>query len=418
MRPRVITSGAALAAAMLLAGPGAGVGGALEDDGAIGAGSASASSAFVTYFDEGTFFEGATLGTADFHLGYATGEIDRSGSSGALAGVAYSPYVDLPPAVNALAGTNIDFDPILSRARASVTGQPPKDAVASLSTPTDQAEAGTMEAHLAAGPVVDAFTTLARIEPAPATHIKSAITRIRVAKVSGKAITEASTILRSVSIAGLITFDSITLKAVSVADGAAGESSGSIIVEGGSIAGTPIAIDEGGIHIADQIAPFDLAQLESALAQAGIELIGPSTVKQEPGGEFSITSVRGPQITYTSSQGNNIRIVLGRAEAASTLLPGFSLPTLPEVPPVVSGPVPQIPIDTGAPGFVPPAAVTPQAPAVPGQAVVDLSRLILSDAKSVDGFAALYSALAVGGMLILAGLVAPRRRSLLEERFR
>ncbi|MGH2726896.1 MAG: hypothetical protein ACRDKS_07945, partial [Actinomycetota bacterium] len=212
--------------------------------------------------------------------------------------------------------------------------------------------------------------------------------------------------------------DSIVLKATSIADGGAGDSSGSIIVEGGSIAGTPIAIDEGGIHIADQIAPLDLAPLESALAQAGIELIGPSTVKREPGGEYSVTSVRGPQIKLTTSQGNNLQIVLGRAEAASTLLPGFSLPPLPEVPPVVPAPPVQIPIDTVGPGFTPPTDVVPQPPAAPGQAVVDLSRLVLSDAKSLDGFAALYSALAVGGMLVLAGLVAPRRRSHLEDRFR
>lgn len=417
MRPRIISAGAAVAAAMLIAGPGAVSGSALEDDGSIGAGSASASGVFVTYFDDATFFEGATLGTVDLNIGYAVGEVDRSGSSSAIGAIAYSPFFDLPGAVNALANTNFDFEPIQSRARASVTGQPPKDAVASLTTPTDQVEVGTMEAHLSAGPTVDAFSTLARVEPAPGTHIKSAISRVKVTKVSGKAMTEATTTLRSVTIAGLISFDSIILKATSIADGGAGDSSGSIIVEGGSIAGTPIAIDEGGIHVADQIAPFDLAPLEDALLQAGIELIGPSTVTEEPGGEFSVTKVRGPQITFTSPQNNNLQIILGSVEAASTLLPGFSLPTLPEAP-VVPVPPPQIPIDTVGPGFVAPPAVVPQQPSAPGRAVVDLSRLVLSDAKSLDGFAALYSALAVGGMLILAGLVAPRRRSLLEERFR
>ncbi|MGH2794834.1 MAG: hypothetical protein ACRDKG_11070, partial [Actinomycetota bacterium] len=81
---------------------------------------------------------------------------------------------------------------------------------------------------------------------------------------------------------------------------------------------------------------------------------------------------------------------------------------------------PAAPPVSGGDVFVPPAAPPATQPpaSVPGAAIVDLSRLVLSDAKSVDGFAALYGALAVGGMLMLAGVVVPRRRSLLEERLR
>ncbi|MGH2794461.1 MAG: hypothetical protein ACRDKG_09160, partial [Actinomycetota bacterium] len=299
MRPRVLSAGAAAAALMLLAGPGAVSTSAQVDNGSIAAGSAAASSVFVTYYDRATFFEGGTLGTADFYLGYATGDIDRSGSSGGIAAVAYSPYVDLPPAVNGLAGTNIDFDPILSRARASVTGQPPKEAKASLVTPSELAEAGTAEAHLIDGPAIETFTTMLRLEPAPATHIKSATSRIKVSKVAGNAVTEATTILRSVSIAGLITFDSITVTSRTAADGGSGEAQGNIIVEGGTIAGTPIAITENGLQVADQVIPFDLSQVEEALAQAGIELIGPSTLTLEPGGERSVAEATGPKIKFT-----------------------------------------------------------------------------------------------------------------------
>lgn len=419
MRFRPLSAGAAVAALMLLAGPGAVTGFAQVDTSGIAAGSASASSVFVRYSDEATFFEGATLGTADLYFGYSSGDVDRSGSSGALAAIAYSPFVDLPPAINALGGTNIDFEPILSRVRASITGQPPKDAEASLTTPTDQVELGTMEAHLAEGPVLDAFTTLARVEPAPATHIKSATSRIRVAKVAGRSVTEATTILRSVSIAGLLTFDSITLTSTSTADGGAGDARGTTLVEGASIAGTPIALTENGIQAADQIVPVDLAQLEDTLAQAGIELVGPSTLTLEPGGERSVAVATGPKITYTSPQANMIEIVLGRAMTSSTLLAGFVPPALPSFPPVAQAPFVPVPVDPGSSVFTPPSDVVAQPPAaVPGSAVVDLSRLVLSDAKSLDGFAALYGAIAVGGMLVLAGVIVPRRRSLLEERLR
>ena len=419
MRLRPLSAGAAFAALMFMAGPGAVTGFAQVDTSGIAAGSASASSLFVRYSDDATFFEGATLGTADFYFGYSTGDVDRSGSSAGLAAVAYSPFVDLPPAINALAGTNIDFEPILSRARASITGQPPKDAVASLTTPTDQAEAGTMEAHLAEGPVLDAFTTLTRVEPAPGTHIKSATSRIRVAKIAGRSVTEATTILRSVNIAGLIKFDSITLTSTSTADGGAGDARGTVLVEGGSIAGIPIAVTENGIQAADQVLPLDLQALEDAVAQAGIELIGPSTLTLEPGAERSVAVATGPKIKFTSPQANTIEIVLGRAMTSSTLLAGFVPPKLPTIPP--AGPAPFVPgpVDSGGSVFTPPSGVVAPPPAaVPGAAVVDLSRLVLSDAKSIDGFAALYGAIAAGGMLMLAGVILPRRRSLLEERLR
>ena len=419
MRLRPLSAGAAFAALMLMAGPGAVTGFAQVDTSGIAAGSASASSVFVRYSDDATFFEGATLGTADFYLGYANGDVDRTGSSGAIAAVAYSPFVDLPPAINALGGTNIDFEPILGRARASITGQPPKDAVASLTTPTDQVEVGTMEAHLAEGPVLDALTTLTRIEPAPGTHIKSATSRIRVAKISGRSVTEATTILRSVSIAGLITFDSITLTSTSTADGGAGDARGTVVVEGGSIAGTPIAINENGIQVADQAFPLDLQQLEDGLLQAGIELVAPSTLTLEPGAERSVAIATGPTIRYTSPQANKIEIVLGRALTSSTLLAGFVPPALPSIPPAAPAPFVPAPVDPGGSVFTPPSDVVAQPPAaLPGSRVVDLSRLVLSDAKSLDGFAALYGAIAVGGLLVLAGVIVPRRRSFLEERLR
>lgn len=419
MRPRVFSAGAAAAALLLLAGPGA-LRGNAEIDTGISAGSASASSVFVTYYDEATFFEGATLGTADFYLGYATGDVDRSGSSAAIAAAAYSPYVELPGAFNALApGPDVDWEPVLSRARASITGQPPKDAVASLTTPTDQAEAGTMEAHLAEGPIVEAFSTLARLEPAPATHIKSSVSRIKVSKLLGKAVTEASTVLRSVSIAGVLTFDSITLTTTSTADGMAGDARGSVIVDGASIAGTPVAITENGIQVGDQAVPFELTDVENALANAGIELVGPSTLTLEPGGERSVATATGPKIKFTSPQNNTIEIVLGRAIASSTRLGGFVPPALPSAPPVAPPPVDTGgPVDLGGPVVIPGPDVPAAPPAQPGTAVVDLSRLVLSDAKSLDGFAALYSALAVGGILILGGAILPRRRSILEERLR
>ena len=419
MRPRLLSAGAAVAAAMLLAGPAATTGSAQSDPGGIAAGGASASSFFLTYYDTRTVFEGGTAGPPDVNIGFSTGDIDRSGSSVAIAALAYSPYVDLPPAVNALTpGPDLDYGPVLSRARASVTGQPPKDAVASLSTPTSLTDVGTAEAHLIEGPAIDAYTTLARLEPAPASHIKSATSRIRVRKVAGSAVTESTTLLRGVSIAGLLSFDSVSLTSVSVADGSAGTADAVVAIEGAAIAGTPIVLTETGFTIADQAVPVDLSAMKDALQQAGIELFGPGTITEEPGAERSLAVATGPKIRFRSPQDNTVEIVLGHAIAASTLLPGFVLPPLPTLPPVAPPPAPPV-VDVGGPAFVPPAA-PPAAPPVttPGSAVVDLSKLVLSDARSVDGFAALYSAVAAGGILILGGLVLPRRRSLLEERLR
>lgn len=429
MRPRLLPAGAAVAAALLLFGPAAVPGAAQDDNGAIAAGGATASSFYVTYFDDANVLYGGTAPPPDVNVGFSSGNIDRSGSASGIGALAYTPYIDVFPALNALAGTNIDWEPILSRARAAVTGQPPKDAVASLSTPTALTDVGTAEAHLSVGPALDVFTTLVRLEPAPGTHIKSSASRIKVHKVEGAAVTEATTLLRSVNIAGLLTFDSISLTSIASADGGAGAADAKVVVEGASIAGTPVALTETGFRVADQTVPIDLTPLKDQLAQAGIELVGPGSLRTEPGAERSFATATGPRIRFRNPQcpapvqrevgcGNTIDIVLGHAIASSTLLPGFMLPPVPAPPPAVPAPfVP--PIDSGS-TYTPPTDVAAAPPPVsaPGTAVVDVSRLVLSDEKSVDAFTALYSALAAGGMLILAGLVLPRRRSLLEERLR
>jgi len=416
MKPRFLRFGAAVAALLLVGGPLA-VSGHAVDDGALSAGSASASSVFITYYDTATIFQGGTLPPLDVNIGFSSGDIDRSGSSGAVAALAYSPYVDLPPAVNALAGTNINFDPILSSVRASVTGQPPKDADASLTTPTDITEAGTAQAHLTEGPALDAFSTLARIEPAPSTRIRSAASHIKVARVAGNSVTSATTVLRGVDIAGVLKFDSISLSTTSSADGGAGDAQGSVVIEGATIAGMPVNFTDKGIEAAGKAVPMDLSALKAQLTKAGIDLIAPGEVDQEPGAERSVTIATGPHITFTSPQGNTVEIVLGRAIASSTLLPGFSFGSLPEVSPVIP-PVAPLPIPVTQPVLPLPDTTVATQPVVPGQRIVDLSRLVLNDSKSIDAFAALYAAIAVGGILMLMGLVGGRRRSLLDERFR
>jgi len=429
MKVRIFLGVGAIVVSLILVGPTTTVAVHAEDE--LSSGSASASSMYFTYFDNDNVFRGGTVGPPDTNVPFASGDYDLTGNGSAVAGLAYNPYMEAPGLANSLAGTAIDFEncPIaqlcdfigphgVGRVRAIVRGRPPQKRDASLVEPMDQAEAGTAVASLAEGPVVEAVATLNRVTPAEGTSVQSVRSHITVKQVSGHAVSEATTVLHSVSINGVLQFDSITLHATSVADGGASSANGQVTVEGASIAGTPVQITPDGFMVAGQTLPVDTSVLRTQLAQAGITLIDSGNTSVERSATRAVATVTGPHLTVVSSQGNTIDIVLGSAQTGSSFTPGISAPSLPIQPPaaappqggtVVLGSEVTPPSEGIAPAPVPPAT---------GPATVSLERLILGSAKAVDAFTGLYAALAVLGLLVLAGVAMPRERSIIDQRRR
>ncbi|HEY4409999.1 MAG TPA: hypothetical protein VGO87_08950, partial [Acidimicrobiia bacterium] len=159
------------------------------------------------------------------------------------------------------------------------------------SSPGEQSWQGTITAA-AKGPVVDgrahakgtalpsgeAEFTLQHLDVPGQLTVHQAATTSRGVPVEDGLVGESTAVLSGITIGGVVKIDSLVSKAYALLPATAGESKavGRTVLDGASVNGTPVAIDDAGIRVADhgqgtaQKAQLD-EQLAKALAGANIE---------------------------------------------------------------------------------------------------------------------------------------------------
>ncbi|HYH49818.1 MAG TPA: hypothetical protein VEG38_09750 [Acidimicrobiia bacterium] len=272
----------------------------LSGGGAMGRG------VFLTYGDRDTVIEGGTVAPLDLAAPVAQAAIDFTGLGFALAALGYSPYSDAAGVINAFGGTELPLGSVSERSRAKVTGRPPQESAVQWSE-----SAGRAQARLRDGPTAEARTSAATT---PDYGVAAQIGEIRatVTTVNRTADSKVTVVLRSVRI-GELSIDTIRLAADALADGATGRAAATAVVEGVSLAGTPVRITPKGLEPVGASAP-DL----SLLNRAGIEILSAGGTLSQRGDRQSEARAIGPRIRFRSSDGRLVAVVLGEAVATST----------------------------------------------------------------------------------------------------
>ena len=266
---------------------------------------------FVTYADQDTVIEGGTVAPPDFSAPVARAAIDLTGLGAALASLAYSPYSDAAGVVNAFGGTSLPVGSLFEPSRAKVAGRPPQEQASASPGPPGSG----VRARLADGPVAEALT-LAAAPPGPGFAVRIGDLRSVVRRQGTTADSTVSVLLRAVSIADVLTFDSIILTASALADGGPGQATATALVEGVSLAGKPVRLTPNGLEAAGA-GPPDLA----ALTAAGIEVLAAGESVATPGGRQAEACSTGPRLRLRSVDGRVLTLVLGQAMASSSFVP-------------------------------------------------------------------------------------------------
>jgi hypothetical protein len=277
----------------------------------LAGGNASGRGVFVTYSDRDTVIEGGTVAAPDASSPLVGAAVDLTGLGSALASFGYSPYSDAAGVVNAFGGTDLPIGALAEPSRAKVSGRPPQEQ--QIGMPGAAGNRG--RARLAAGPTAEATTSAAGISASGVTVRLGDLLAV-VERVKSTAGSTVSVVLRSVSIADVLTIDTIVLTATATADGSDGRSGASSVVEGVSVAGQPVRLTPEGFEPLGGGAP-DL----SALAGAGIEVLSAGEWVALPGGRQSDARATGPRLRFRSSDGRLVTVVLGEALASSTFVP-------------------------------------------------------------------------------------------------
>jgi hypothetical protein len=267
---------------------------------------------FATYSDRDTVIDGGTVAAPDFSSPLARASLDLTGLGSGLASLGYSPYNDAAGVINAFAGTGLPLDSFSDVSRARVTGSPPQEQKAAAPGPPGSAA----WARLSDGPTAEA-AALAFATPA-GTPIAVRIGDVR-STVRRAGTTVGSTVevvLQAVTIGEVLTIESITLTAAAAADGAAGRSAATCLVEGVTVAGRPVRFTPAGVEPVGAAAP-DLG----GLAAAGVEILSAGETKATPGGDQSEAQAIGPRIRFRTADGRTVTLVLGEARASSSFVP-------------------------------------------------------------------------------------------------
>lgn len=229
----------------------------------------------------------------------------------------------------------------------------------------------------------------------------SAATRIHVTGPN-LAVIDASSTLHDVSLGGgVITISSLSSVVHATSNGSAATGAGHTTVQGMKVMGTPVVIDEKGIHVAGQGSSLpSTKQLNDALAQSGFQIYVAAPSRTVKGPAVSVFSgnliIRQANPQYTS-QANDSGIIFTLGGATVVANTGLGYPYTP--PPPVTGqpssppvPVPPAsggggstistgggslpPATTGGGGGAPPPAVaTPPAAAPPFRTVAQPLKL-------------------------------------------
>lgn len=189
--------------------------------------------------------------------GRATATVAWPGETGAALGDALI-ALGAPPQAQAL------NHPVLTRARTG-SGEP--------DVRNDQLPGTTMEAHARLHDVSAATTTQLVDALATTAGRTAAATRVRLTGPA-KAVGEAASSVRDVTIAGVVHVGAVTSRATGWSDGSRADAEGGTVVSDLSVAGTAVTIGPDGLTVAGSAVPAGpaLAAVNEALSQAGVSL--------------------------------------------------------------------------------------------------------------------------------------------------
>jgi hypothetical protein len=188
--------------------------------------------------------------------------------------------------------------------------------------------------------------------------------------VEGSRITATSTsTLNGIDIAGVLTIGALVSESSVTSDGTTSECSGRLEITGAAVAGTPVAIDDEGLHVEGQgaLPGLGLGRLvETTLRGAGLEAraLGGDDACEGPFGSRTTAGlfVSLPLGAIGSiPAGGGLRLVLGStaASAGGSSLPAEE-PLPPDTPPVLGDVVTRLPGPLTGGGALPPAALAPR----------------------------------------------------------
>jgi hypothetical protein len=256
--------------------------------------------------------------------------------------------------------------PVRAEARTGGDGKPVVNESYPGTVMTAQATASRVSAKAVAGQdTVLPVGTAGKAEGSTATFLEGATT----------AVSEARSHVSDLSIAGIVTIESVTSTARATTDGTRADATGSTVTQGVEIAGVPVVIDGEGVSVAGQGAGSAAATavVNSAISAAGMTIAVGEPQRVVEGATASYTA--GSLVfAWTQQPGVESTVVLGGARVSATAAPAFSggpapVPTGGVVVPGVTDPGP-LP-DTGtAPRPVVPGVVEPAAPPAPAPPVV------------------------------------------------
>ena len=225
------------------------------------------------------------------------------------------------------------------------------------------------------------------------------------------AVIDAVSLVRNIKIGGgALTIDSVKSLAHAVTDGKKASGSTGTVVNGMKIAGTPVTVDNKGVHIKGQGSNLpSLDALNSALEKAGISVYVANPNKKVKGASVNLFSGQlvlmqdNPQYTANANDSATVMSFGGASIAADTNRAfQFSAP-----PPVGAPPAAQQPGSTTTPGVsAPSSGSVPSSPTVAGEPPQGQSPVLAAaETKLPGGIAAGWVVLSLlGAGLIAAGL--------------
>jgi len=290
------------------AGP---VAAATGGDSPLTGGAATGRGVFLTYSDRDFVIDGGTVAAPDAGVPVAQAAIDLTGLGSALAAMGYSPYSDAAGVLNAFGGTELPVGKVAEQSRAKVAGRPPQNSAIGVSD-----SVGHARAQLAEGPTADARASAAQF-PGPGLIAGVGRVEAKVATVTRTADSAVTVVLRALRIGDQLRIESVTLTARAAADGGGGIADASVMVEGVTLAGTPVRLTPKGFEPTGPGAP-DLSPLRAA----GVEVVSAGEAEGHPGGRQADARATGPRLRLSSSDGRVLTLVLGQAVVSSTRVPG------------------------------------------------------------------------------------------------
>lgn len=232
----------------------------------------------------------------------------------------------------------------------TTTDRPPGTTMTATALP-DEVKAAAEVAQSAAG----AFGSFGNATSSS----RTAVTGVRTA------VAEADSRVSNVALAGgVVKIGSVTSTARGSTDGTTATAQGATTVNGMTIAGVPVVVDDDGVHVAGQGGPLNKTASDAVNAaiknlNMTITISQPMSTGEGPNLVFNAGSLI---FTWQQTEAATMSVVLGGASLSLASSEGFAFAT-PELPPFQGGTGPLPPfVPADPPPFVPPATDVGDAP--------------------------------------------------------